>query len=418
MSTIPEGQNPHQPFFDQNNIQETSNDLQAPNSVPKQFFCTFCSELGIQKAFGKKQDWKRHEEDYHDGIGLQWLCQVTGCSEVFHRGVEFRTHLKRDHEGKKYPRDSQEKIQTPRIYACGFDTCRGGFYTTWKHHCDHVAIHMVEGDTNWRYDKTIRNLLKHPAFWVHWKQIYTTLCPQLELFHHNLSWDAQATRSMREQLAAQTFEGRLEDFLLKLFHSGLPPEKASALQNRILPSGMPFPSQYALLPVIPPILPSRMDFSLDPSFTGHSALQTDIGPANNDLTTSAFGHRNSIIMLDAPPLNEPSTFGATIDDPFSEVPLMATEEISLDKFIAETTTINEVCSPGREDHADATDNTKSHSPRTLVAKSKVWLASKKSQHFQPTTIDHPDVPTNTRIPGGSSRKRSTTAAHRSRDEQS
>ncbi|KAJ4359993.1 uncharacterized protein N0V89_000552 [Didymosphaeria variabile] len=394
--------------------------LNEPNSAdlaPKQFICTFCLELGMQKIIKTKQDWKRHEEDYHDGTGLQWICQVRGCAEVFSRGLDFRNHLKKGHEGKKFPRDCKEVRQLPRIYACGFENCRGGLLKTWKHHCDHVATHMVEGDTSWTYNRTIRNLLKHRDISAHWKQVYGILCPQLHILHSNLTWDAQTTSTMRAQLETHNFGGRLEDFLLKLFHSGLPSAQANAFANMMPSSGLASPLLYSAPPIIPPILPSPMDFGFDPSFGSHSAHQTVTGPTSNGMVASAPNNRNSVTMADAPPLFEPDTFNACLDDPFKEIPQMANELISLPNFIAETSPDYDAYLPEVEDHTAVQDNNRSHSPRALAAKTRGWLASKKSQHFQHMTIEHPDVPRNVRLPNSSSRKRCTTTVHRVRNDQ-
>ncbi|KAF2443171.1 hypothetical protein P171DRAFT_445668 [Karstenula rhodostoma CBS 690.94] len=408
-----------QACIDQETLHKLLDEPKVVESASKQFFCTFCFELGPWKTFGTKQDWKRHEEDYHEGTGLQWICQVTGCSQVFSRGIEFRNHLKKGHEGKKYPRDCKEVRQIPRMYACGFENCRG-LNTTWKHHCDHVATHMAEGDTTWTYSRTIRNLLKHRNLSAHWKQTYTTMCPQLRIVQSDLTWDIQATRSMRDRLETHEFEVHLEDFLLNLFYRGLPPAKPDTLMDHTLASGLTSSSLYTAPPSIPPILPSSMDFGLDPSFVCHSTCQTGTGLPSNDMSVPALNNRNSVLMADAPHLDGSSTFDRTpSNDPFKEVPHMATELISLGGFITETIPTYDTSSSGAQEQTNVQDSTKSHSPRALVSKSREWLASKKSQHFQHgVVIDHPDVSPNLRLPSGSSRKRSTTAVHRVRGDQS
>ncbi|KAL1592251.1 hypothetical protein SLS60_011328 [Paraconiothyrium brasiliense] len=395
-------------------LPESFNEAGSADLAPKQFICTFCLELGVRKIIKTKQDWKRHEEDYHDGTGLQWICQVKGCTEVFSRGLDFRNHLKKDHEGKKFPRECKEVRQLPRIYACGFENCRGGLLKTWKHHCDHVATHMIEGDTSWTYNRTIRNLLKHRDISAHWKQVYGSMCPQLHIIHSNLTWDAQTTRTMREQLETHNFGARLEDFLLELFHSGLPPAQANAFANMMASSELAAPLLYSAPPIIPPILPS---FGFNPSFGSHSAHQAVTEPTNDGLVTSAPNHRNSVFMADAPPLLESDTFNTCLDDPFKEIPQMANELISLPNFIAETSPNYDAYLPEVEDHTAVQDNNKSHSPRAFAARTRGWLASKKSQHFQHVVIEHPDVPRNMRLPSNSSRKRPTTAVHRARNDQ-
>ncbi|OAG01293.1 uncharacterized protein CC84DRAFT_1262412 [Paraphaeosphaeria sporulosa] len=393
------------------------NEVKVAESTSKKFFCTFCFELGSWKDFGTKHDWKRHEEDYHDGTGLQWLCQVVGCSQMFSRGIDFRNHLKKGHEGKMYPRDCKEVRQITRMYACGFDNCRA-LITTWKHHCDHVATHMAEGDTTWTYDRTIRNLLKHRNLAAQWKQTYGTMCPQLRIVQQDLSWDIQATRSLRDQLETHSFHVHLEEFLLDLFSRGLPPARTDALVDHTLASGLTSSSLYTGPPSIPPILPSSMDFGLDPSFESYGVSQPGTTHPSNDISVLALNNRNSVVMADAPPFDGSGTFSTPPHDPFEEVPLMATELISLGGFITETSPTYDTCSTGAQEHANIQDIPKSHSPRALVTKSREWLASKKSQHFQHGVIDHPDVSPSMRLPRSPSRKRSMTTVHRVRGGQS
>jgi hypothetical protein len=373
---------------DQETPHTSLNSLKTAEPASKQFFCTFCSELGTWKTIKTKQDWKRHEEDYHNGTGLQWIC-----------------------------RDCKEVRQIPRIYACGFENCRTRS-TTWKHRCDHVAGHMDQGDTNWTYNRTIRVLLKHEYVSAHWKHIYTVMCPQYGIIHTYLTWDIRSTHTMRDQLQNHSFVGRLEDFLLELFHRGLPAAKTHTLINHMLPYQQASPSVYAAPPSIPPIIPALVGFDFDPSFGDDSFCQNETGSTNNGIVASALSHRNSVLMTDAPHLHGPSTFNTSSHDPFREVPPMANELISLGNFITETNSDYDDYSSGTQEHTSTQDSTKSHSPRALVNKSREWLASKKSQHFQHVVIDHPDVSPNLRLPSSSSRKRSTTAVHRTRNEQS
>jgi hypothetical protein len=372
--------------------------------------------LGTWKTFKTKQDWKRHEEDYHDGTGLQWICQVTGCSEIFSRGIEFRSHLKKGHEGKKYPRDCKEVRQMQRIYACGFEDCRT-LSTTWKHRCGHVAGHMEQGDTNWTYNRTIRVLLKHQKISSQWKQIYAVMCPQYDILHNYLTWDIHSTRMMRDQLQNHSFGGRLDAFLLELFHRGLPAAKIHNLINYTLPSQLASPSVYTTPPIIPPIVPTSMDFDLNLPFADDSFCQTATGRTNNGVVASALNNRMSVLMTDAPPLHNPGAF-TSANDPSREVPPMANELISLDDFITETTPNYDAYPSATQEHTGSQDSSKSHSPRALVNKSREWLASKKSQHFQHAAVDHPDVSPSLRLPSSSSRKRSTTAVYRVRNERS
>ena len=44
----------------QGTLHEYHIDPNAAEPASKQFFCTFCFELGIQKIIKRKEDWKRH----------------------------------------------------------------------------------------------------------------------------------------------------------------------------------------------------------------------------------------------------------------------------------------------------------------------------------------------------------------------
>ena len=392
-------------------LQPPVHENRVSEAIQRQYFCTFCAELGTTKIIKTKQDWKRHEEDYHNGTGLQWLCPVNSCSRVFYRGVEFKQHLKKDHEGKKYSRDCKEVRQMPHIYACGFENCKQ-LDETWKDHCDHVASHMSKGQMKWTYDRTIRNLLKHQDISRHWKDTYNTLGPQMGVVPNELTWDVQTTRPMRDELERRSMEGKSGAFLQNLFFSGIP------LKDRNLPIRQPMTdmtsqSMYnSSLPIMLPVFPG-LGF-------GHSFVDTDFALNTNNTTgneamTSSRQHRNSILMTDAPPIDGPGSFSVSSTDLYEEIPSMADEQISIEKFIAEVTPDP---LPDIENRVAAPGLTKSHSPRSLMNKSREWLGTKKSQSYQAGVMEHPDLPANMRLPSSSPRKKSHTAAPRIHNYQS
>lgn len=369
--------------------------LSKPVDKSKRYFCTFCSEEGIEKVFKTKQDWKRHEEDYHVETGLQWTCEVKGCSGVFPRGVEFKSHLKQ-HEGKKLPRDWKNVHQLDRIYACGFENCKR-FHTTWKQYCNHVAEHMDVGDTVWTFNRTIQNLLKHPDHSALWKHTYNILCPQMQILHSDLSWEFHKTRGMRDQLACRSFEGRLDDFLPRLFQFGLPPAKANLFSGP--PQHGPSSSLYTTPPTLPPFLPSSVDLTNFDHFVGVS----------NEVATPVSDYRNSIFMTDAPTFHADEYLYPPPTEPFGEVPTMSDEQITCGNFITE---VDGPYLPHGQSQVSSSDHGKSHSPRTLMAKGKEWFASKTSQHSHHSGIDHPDLPADLRLPTSSPRKKSHTSTPR------
>ncbi|KAJ4291877.1 hypothetical protein N0V90_009773 [Kalmusia sp. IMI 367209] len=381
-------------------------------AAPKQFFCTFCAEVGKYKVIKTKQDWKRHEEDYHIETGLQWICQVKDCSEVFFHGSGFKQHLRKDHEGKKLPRDSKEVRQLSRVYACGFENCRE-LNKTWKDHCDHVATHMLKGHTTWTYDRTIRNLLKDPRLSNQWKNIYGTLCPQLEIIPNDLTWDPQSTRRMREQLEFHNFEGHsIEDFLQRLFLVGIPHTKAKDFAFRLSHSNLASPSSYTI-PSLPlqTLAPSAELFNFDSTLGDVNAPSETINASGTEAPVPLNDNRYSINMTDAPPLYDSNPFNMSPIDPLGEIPSAEDELLTIEAFITETAPYDDAHLGTQGPDSTVPDNSKSHSPRALMVKSKEWLAAKKSQHLQPIVIEHPDIPTNMRLPASSHRKRTHTAAH-------
>lgn len=56
--------------------------------------CTFPK---CKKAFGSKNDWKRHENSQHFQSEL-WRCDEQGCSKVFHQVAAYKNHLTDNHK--------------------------------------------------------------------------------------------------------------------------------------------------------------------------------------------------------------------------------------------------------------------------------------------------------------------------------
>lgn len=393
-------------------LQKTIHENRVGEATPRQYFCTFCAELGTSKIIKTKQDWKRHEEDYHTGTGLQWLCPVNGCPGVFPRGVDFKKHLKKDHEGKKYSRDCKEVRQMPHVYACGFENCKQ-LNETWKDHCDHVASHMSKGQTKWSYDRTIRNLVKHQDISPHWKDTYNTLGPQMSVVPNELTWNVHATRKMRDQLESLRFDDTLGGFLQNLFFSGIPPKDQSLAIRQPITDMQSSNAYNSALPMILPVFPGLIDFD-HPFVNNDFTLDPNVTTSNETIAPPRH-HRNSVFMTDAPPLDASETFELPSTDLFEEIPSMADEQISIEKFIAE---VSPDSLPGTDSRAAVPGLTKSHSPRALMNKSREWLGARKLQNYHTGVVEHPDLPANMRMPSSSPRKKSHTAAPRIHNYQS
>lgn len=112
-------------------------------------------------------------------------------------------------------------MQRKRLYACGFNGCRELNYDR-DSHCDHVAIHMVKGHSEWSYNKTIRNLLKHTLLSEPWRLVCGKLSTLFEVTYTELQWDPTMTGSIRHQLEYFDFGDSFLGFLLGLFLAGVP----------------------------------------------------------------------------------------------------------------------------------------------------------------------------------------------------
>lgn len=87
--------------------------------------CTFAS---CTKAFGSKNDWKRHENTQHYQMEA-WRCheesptsKIKQCARVFHRREQFQSHLKDHHMIKDddYVRGQTRLHRIGRNGQCGF----------------------------------------------------------------------------------------------------------------------------------------------------------------------------------------------------------------------------------------------------------------------------------------------------------
>jgi hypothetical protein len=181
------------------------------------FFCTYCYEAGKTKVIKTKQDWIRHEENHHKESGLEWRCKT--CTAVFDRGVDFKKHMTRTHKEVDLE-GGTEIIQHKRLYACGFERCRELNYD-YEEFTQHVAIHMGKGHRDWSYNRTIRNLLKHPPLSEPWKALCESIGPPIKVTRKELQWDRTTAGNIRPQLERFDFGDSFPVFLQGLFLAGV-----------------------------------------------------------------------------------------------------------------------------------------------------------------------------------------------------
>jgi hypothetical protein len=371
-----------------------STTLHTDGSVRRCHFCTYCYEDNIIKYIKTKQDWKRHQEDYHSGTGIEWHCQYNNCSMVFHQGLQFKQHLKKDHHGQVFPRDCKVIIQQERVYACGFENCRE-LNNTWKTYCDHVSTHMQKGHTEWSYDKTIRNLLKQDTIARTWKEVYSHLSPQYNVLHTQLTWNPKTTGMMKQKLEYLQIDPSLEDFLRNVFLVGIPqlsisdPTMSTLQSPGFVSSPTPQPAitssnfREMSTSLRSPMEHANLDPSIIQPYTHFGTTESMM----SELPRSVSGYRNSLTMTEALPLSG-----------YEDQGLFHGEE-------ADSAYELNYCNPtpplpplsAEDDNTGAFDSRKS-SPKTLMTKGREWLHGKRSQPFQqPSTVD-PDIISSSSMP--------------------
>lgn len=106
--------------------------------------CTFTS---CSKAFGSKNDWKRHENTQHYQIEA-WRCHeespaslIKQCAKVFHRREQFQAHLKDHHLIKD---DEYVRAQT-KLHRIG----RNGQMKFWCGFCQKIVNLKASGLAAW-----------------------------------------------------------------------------------------------------------------------------------------------------------------------------------------------------------------------------------------------------------------------------
>ncbi|KAM5354418.1 hypothetical protein ACJ41O_001067 [Fusarium nematophilum] len=179
----------------------------APHA-PKQkgsFTCGFCREEDIQKTCTRKNDLKRHIEDFHN-TNAQWFCRHSDCNMVFDWQTAYKTHLKQAHGGSRMTLDEAKVNLCPQtVFACGFENCPQVFESpsdddadsTFKEFVAHVVKHFDEGSSSgeWTYSGRMRNLLRQSGLVRAWQN---SSWPEEE--RNRLTWDPQSSGILRKRL--------------------------------------------------------------------------------------------------------------------------------------------------------------------------------------------------------------------------
>ena len=169
------------------------------------FECGFCKEENLLKTCTRKNDLKRHIEDFHN-MNAQWHCRQRGCGMVFDWQTVYKTHLKHAHGGSRMALDDAKITLCPQtIFACGFDNCFQVFEApsdaeiseTFKEYVAHVIKHLDEGSNSgdWSYSTRIRNLMRQSGVLRSWTN---SSWPESE--RNRLTWDTQTSNVLRKRL--------------------------------------------------------------------------------------------------------------------------------------------------------------------------------------------------------------------------
>ncbi|KAK1704879.1 hypothetical protein BDP67DRAFT_209506 [Colletotrichum lupini] len=169
------------------------------------FMCGFCKEEDITKTCTRKNDLKRHIEDFHN-VNAQWFCRHRGCQMVFDWQGAYKTHLKQAHGGSRMSLDEAKVNLCPQVvFACGFDNCLQVFEAqgdsdasaTFKEYVSHVVKHFDEGSNSgdWSYSARIRNLLRQGQVQSAWNESMWN-----EASRTSLQWNPQTSGILRKRL--------------------------------------------------------------------------------------------------------------------------------------------------------------------------------------------------------------------------
>ncbi|KAK1994054.1 hypothetical protein LX36DRAFT_683910 [Colletotrichum falcatum] len=169
------------------------------------FMCGFCKEEDITKTCTRKNDLKRHIEDFHN-VNAQWFCRHRGCQMVFDWQGAYKTHLKQAHGGSRMSLDEAKVNLCPQVvFACGFDNCLQVFEaqgdsdasSTFKEYVSHVVKHFDEGSNSgeWSYSARIRNLLRQNQVQAAWNESVWN-----EASRTTLQWSPQTSGVLRKRL--------------------------------------------------------------------------------------------------------------------------------------------------------------------------------------------------------------------------
>ncbi|KID99499.1 Zinc finger, C2H2-like protein, partial [Metarhizium majus ARSEF 297] len=202
------------------------------------YACGFCAEENIRKTCTRRNDLRRHIENFHNSNAV-WFCQHPGCRVAYDWQTAYQNHLRTAH-GRSHMNVDEAKVKLcpQTVFACGFENCTQVFEApheddtaaTLKEYSGHIVKHFEEGSNGgrWTYSTRVRNLLRQRQVSAFWDKAW----PDME--RPRLQWAPQSSMAARKTLEA----GHLENlsFLVRfIIMLGSNPGDLSGLEGKLEP---------------------------------------------------------------------------------------------------------------------------------------------------------------------------------------
>ncbi|RCI14287.1 hypothetical protein L249_5939 [Ophiocordyceps polyrhachis-furcata BCC 54312] len=148
------------------------------------YACGFCAEIGITKTCTRRNDLRRHIDQFHNTNAI-WLCQHPGCRMAFDWQTAYQLHLRNEHGGSQMRMEEAKVTLCPQtVFACGYRGCHhlveassdAGASAAWRAYTAHLIKHCDEGRgaAGWDYSHRMRNLLGQPRVAGAWKAVLSS----------------------------------------------------------------------------------------------------------------------------------------------------------------------------------------------------------------------------------------------------
>ncbi|KJZ73303.1 hypothetical protein HIM_07307 [Hirsutella minnesotensis 3608] len=207
------------------------------SSYRMDYACGFCAEIGITKTCTRRNDLRRHIDQFHN-TNAQWLCQHPGCRMAFDWQTAYQIHLRNEHGGSQMRMDEAKVVLCPQtVFACGYEGCHHvleaandtGASATWKAYTAHLIKHCEEGrgSGGWDYSHRMRNLLRQSRVAAAWKSTGAEAGPG------PLRWDPSTSRTLRKLLETRHLDNLSRLLGLASLLASTDPDAAKQLQGKL-----------------------------------------------------------------------------------------------------------------------------------------------------------------------------------------